>query len=345
MKETAQRDLMGLFAKRDKKGNFEVRRDPDTGMLTHVKTPLYENVLKALDGLKDLWTEVFPGLKVAAKAFVDGLNKVISISLGTVRFIKDHPALQSFLKTLIAFTLKALPLLIAFGVAAKILGKTGKLIGGVGSSAKLFGKALAGGARLATRVVRGGKHIGTGLFSDDGYLDGYRKSRDRSRDAKKNGWAWTNRMRGARDDARARWGGGKVEAIRGYGRYATQVGSGGLIDWDDRGRRRTAASGTGVSGADCGTSTVVRPRPLTTLTLSSRPSAIDEPTRSGGGMSVVRLADVIATSTGHAETRVPTCWIEVTTKAIGSVGSTVVRRLVRRLGSICQLFRRLRVSV
>lgn len=243
MKETFQRDLMGLFAKRDEDGNFKVRRDADTGMLTHVPTDLYKSVLKVLDGLDDLWQTTFPGLKVAAKAFVDGLNRVISIATGTADFIADHPALQSFLKTLISFSVKALPLLIAFGVAAKLLGKTGKLLGGFGSTIKGAGKLLAGGARLATRGIRGAKHLGSGMASrrgGDGFLSGYRGSRERSRQARESGWGWTNRLREERGQARARWGASRLETVRGYARATTQYASGGLIDWDDRDRRRNA---------------------------------------------------------------------------------------------------------
>ncbi|MFK0295474.1 CHAP domain-containing protein [Streptomyces sp. NPDC090442] len=243
MKESAQRDLMSLFAKRDENGEFMVRRDPDTGMLTHVQTDLYKNVLKVLGGLQELWKISFPGIKVAAKAFVDGLNKVISIATGAAKFIADHPALQGFLKTLISFSVKALPLLIAFGVGAKILGKSMKLISGVGQSAKAFGKLLGGAGKGALAVGRGIKHVEYGRRSrreGNTFLEGYRGSRDRSREATENGWGWTNRVRQERDYARARFGHSKAEALRGYGRAAVQRGSGGLVDFDDRDRRAAA---------------------------------------------------------------------------------------------------------
>ncbi|MFE7313814.1 CHAP domain-containing protein [Streptomyces sp. NPDC057555] len=243
MKETFQRDLMGLFAKRDKNGEFEVRRDPKTGMLTHVQTDLYKNVLKVLDGLKDLWQVTFPGLKVAAKAFIDGVNKVISIATTAAKFIADHPALQGFLKTLISFSVKALPLLIAFGVGAKVLGKAMKLIGGVGQSAKAVGTVLGGVGKGATAVSRGLKHSAFGVrerLAGRSFLDGYRGSRDRSREAKEAGWGWTNRVRHERDNAQRRFGNGKAEAMRGYSRAAMQWGSGGLIDFGDRDRRAAA---------------------------------------------------------------------------------------------------------
>ncbi|MFE7113942.1 CHAP domain-containing protein [Streptomyces sp. NPDC057654] len=243
MKESAERDLMGLFAERDEDGQFRVRRDPDSGMLTHVQTDLYKEVLKVLSGLTELWKTVLPGLKVAAKAFVDGLNRVVTIATDVAKFVADHPALQGFLKTLISFSVKALPLLIAFGVTAKILGKVGKLVGGLGSSAKSFGKALTGGAKGVTTLVRGTKHVGTGFVKrarGGRFSDGYRDSRARSRDAKEDGWGWSNRLRQERDNARLRWGAGKESTVRGYARAATQAGSGGLIDWNDRDRRRAA---------------------------------------------------------------------------------------------------------
>ncbi|MEU7149724.1 CHAP domain-containing protein [Streptomyces sp. NPDC045456] len=247
MKESAQRDLMGLFAQRDKNGDFIVRRDPKTGMLTHVQTDLYKNLLKTLDGVKELWQVAFPGLKVASKAFVDGLNKVISIATNVAEFVEDHPALQGFLKTLVSFSVKALPLLIAFGLASKILGKSMKLIGGAGQSAKSFGKAIGragkGVGKGALTVGRGIKHLEYGRRGrrDDGsFLSGYRASRARSRDAMENGWQWTNRARLGRDRARSRFGHSKVETLRGYGRAGTQWATGGLIDFTDRDRRASA---------------------------------------------------------------------------------------------------------
>ncbi|AYV29637.1 hypothetical protein EES41_23255 [Streptomyces sp. ADI95-16] len=241
MKESFQRDLMGLFAKRDENGNFELQRDSDTGMQTHVKTELYENVLKALDGLKDLWQISFPGIKVAAVAFVDGVLKVIDIATGTVEFIRDHPALAGALKTAAEFTVKALPLLIGLGLAAKILGKFGTIIGGVGSTAKLLGSAIGGAAKGATAAGRGIKHTASGVASRRGggsFLDGYRGSRTRSAEARENGWDWANQARRQRSNAAARWRNGKVETVRGYARAAVQAGSGGLIDFDQRDARR-----------------------------------------------------------------------------------------------------------
>ncbi|WP_106976288.1 aggregation-promoting factor C-terminal-like domain-containing protein [Streptomyces rimosus] len=241
MKESFQRDLMGLFAKRDKDGNFEVRRDPATGMQTHVKTELYENVLKALDGATELWKDVFPGLKVGAKAFVDGLNTVIDIGIGTAEFIRDHPALQEALKTAVSFTVKALPLLIAFGVTAKILGKFGKLLGGVGTSAKLFGSILGSAGKGVMAISRGAKHAVSGVKSrreSGSFLDGYRASRSRSAAAREDGWGWSNRLRGQRDNARRRWGASRFDTVRGYTRAGLQYGSGGLIDFDERDARR-----------------------------------------------------------------------------------------------------------
>ncbi|MFI6052774.1 CHAP domain-containing protein [Streptomyces violascens] len=244
MKENAQRDLMGLFAKRDKNGNFELQRDPATGMLTHVQTDLYKNVLKVLDGLQQLWKISFPGLKVAAKAFVDGVNKVIAIATSVVTFIRDHPALAGALKTVALFSAKALPLLIAFGVTAKILGKFGGIIGGIGGSGKVFGKTLLstakgiGAAGLA--VSRGIKHTTSGAISrrnGGSFVGGYQASRNRSSAAREEGWGWSNRLRDSRDNARRRWGNSRSETLRGYGRATAQYATGGLIDFDARDRR------------------------------------------------------------------------------------------------------------
>ncbi|MCZ4097310.1 MULTISPECIES: CHAP domain-containing protein [unclassified Streptomyces] len=247
MKEGMQRDLMGLFAQRDKNGKFEVARDPDTGMLTHVKTDLYMNVLKVLDGLKVLWVEVLPGMKVAAKSFVDGLNRVISIATSAVAFLKDHPALQGFMKTLISFSLKALPLLIAFGVAAKILGKVGSIASGLGGSAKILGKAVVGTAKglgtAALGLSRSAKHLGAGVLSSRGggsFTGGYRASRNRTRAAQADGWGWSNDLRESRDNTRRRMGQSRTDTLRGTARTAIQRGSGGRIDFDERDSRSRA---------------------------------------------------------------------------------------------------------
>ncbi|MFJ8384740.1 CHAP domain-containing protein [Streptomyces sp. NPDC094438] len=244
MKENAQRDLMGLFAKRDKNGNFEVQRDPNTGMLTHVQTDLYKQVLKVLDGLQYLWKVSLPGLKVAAKAFVDGVNKVIAIATTSVEFIRDHPALAGALKTAALFSVKALPLLIAFGVAAKVLGKFGGMASGLLGSGKALSKAALGTAKGISKaglaVSRGIKHTASGAISrrnGGSFLGGYQASRSRSNAARENGWGWTNRLRTSGDNARRRWGAGRTETIRGYGRATAQYATGGLIDFDARDRR------------------------------------------------------------------------------------------------------------
>ncbi|MFE9120874.1 CHAP domain-containing protein [Streptomyces sp. NPDC007172] len=247
MKENAQRDLMGLFAKRDKDGNFEVQRDPNTGMLTHVQTDLYKQVLKVLDGLQGLWKVSLPGLKVAAKAFVDGVNKVINIATSTVEFIRDHPALASALKTVGLFSVKALPLLIAFGVAAKVLGKFGGMVSGILGSGKVLAKAALGTAKGITKaglgLSRGIKHTASGVISrrnGGSFTGGYQASRSRSNAARENGWGWTNQLRDSRGNARRRWGDSRSATLRGYGRATAQYASGGLIDFDERDRRARA---------------------------------------------------------------------------------------------------------
>ncbi|GGP72081.1 CHAP domain-containing protein [Streptomyces melanogenes] len=244
MKESAQRDLMGLFAQRDADGNFMVRRDPATGMLTHVQTDLYKQVLKVLDGLQELWQVSFPGLKAAAKAFVDGVNTVISIATSAVEFIRDHPAIQRALSTVALFSVKALPLLIAFGVAAKVLGKLGGIVGGIAGAGKTITGAAKGIGRAGMAVSRSLKHTASGALSSrngEGFLAGYRASRTRSATAREQGWDRTNNLRDQRDNARRRWGASRIDTVRGYTRAALQYGSGGRIDLDEREVRRTAS--------------------------------------------------------------------------------------------------------
>ncbi|MFD9792345.1 CHAP domain-containing protein [Streptomyces sp. NPDC059070] len=244
MKESAQRDLMGLFAQRDADGKFIVRRDPTTGMLTHVQTDLYKQVLKVLDGLQELWQVSFPGLKVAAKAFVDGVNTVISIATSAVEFIRDHPAIQRALSTAALFSVKALPLLIAFGVAAKVLGKLGGIVGGIAGAGKTITGAAKGIGKAGMVVSRGLKHTTSGALSSrngEGFLTGYRASRTRSATAREQGWDWTNNLRNERDNARRRWGASRTDTVRGYTRTALQYGSGGRFDLDEREARRTAS--------------------------------------------------------------------------------------------------------